>query len=573
MEDIEKFKHVLEYFVAHLSYVNSGNVQSTGFAQYIKPLIENHSFNKVGQGWKGHAIQNQIKDWERYGRHQLYINVTASYGNYKTRGTYLNWKDTGINIAADWDGESLTGLCILHYIEDPVDWIDKRKHYSLDELGLFDDGKYTEQLNDFYDFYFNMIEKYTKEKELSGYVGLLLNNHNLILTGAPGTGKTYLAKRIAEYLGAEGDRIGFVQFHPSYDYTDFIEGLRPVEKNGDIVFERRNGVFKEFCKNAIEQPSSKIALEEAVKMLEWYKDNHISQLIKSIRANKDVVFEVRDNRICAVATTGNVYDVSDSRIVRYIQTQEYNPRHETYAPTVGQFILDNYPNKVEKTPVDENAKYVFVIDEINRGEISKIFGELFYSIDPGYRGVDGRVKTQYQNLVEDDDVFFDGFYVPGNVYIIGTMNDIDRSVESMDFAFRRRFAFKEISSEESMAMLDSEEAWDKVGNGNAQKPDDKCIDDIKHRMTRLNDAIWHTTKDGNDGGIEGLSAAYHIGASYFLKLVNYRNEDGTLDFDQLWHNHLEGLLREYMRGMPGIEENIEKLKTAYSNEPDSNSRQ
>ena len=89
--------------------------------------------------------------------------------------------------------------------------------------------------------------------------------------------------------------------------------------------------------------------------------------------------------------------------------------------------------KVEETVV-ERKNYVFIIDEINRGEISKIFGELFFSIDPGYRGVAGTVQTQYQNLIEDGDIYENGFYVPENVYIIGTMNDIDRSVDSMDFA-------------------------------------------------------------------------------------------------------------------------------------------
>ena len=80
---------------------------------------------------------------------------------------------------------------------------------------------------------------------------------------------------------------------------------------------------------------------------------------------------------------------------------------------------------------------------------------MFYSIDPGYRGkIKERVKTQHQNLIEEGDLFRDGFYVPENVYIIGTMNDIDRSVESMDFAFRRRFAFAEIKAEENVDMLD-----------------------------------------------------------------------------------------------------------------------
>ena len=97
---------------------------------------------------------------------------------------------------------------------------------------------------------------------------------------------------------------------------------------------------------------------------------------------------------------------------------------------------------------EDNRTFIFIIDEINRGEISKIFGELFFSIDPGYRGEKGRVQTQYQNMIEDGDVFKKGFFVPDNVYIIGTMNDIDRSVESMDFAMRRRFAWAEVTAEE-----------------------------------------------------------------------------------------------------------------------------
>lgn len=91
-----------------------------------------------------------------------------------------------------------------------------------------------------------------EKKNLDYYIRLLEANKNLILTGAPGTGKTYLAKAIADAMGAEYE---FVQFHPSYDYTDFVEGLRPTppDKNGNIGFERKDGVFKEFCKKAIEK--------------------------------------------------------------------------------------------------------------------------------------------------------------------------------------------------------------------------------------------------------------------------------------------------------------------------------
>ena len=88
-----------------------------------------------------------------------------------------------------------------------------------------------------------MDSKYQK------YIKILKANRNLILTGAPGTGKTYIAKEIASAMDAE---VGFVQFHPSYDYTDFVEGLRPfTDKNGNVGFERKDGVFKEFCKVSV----------------------------------------------------------------------------------------------------------------------------------------------------------------------------------------------------------------------------------------------------------------------------------------------------------------------------------
>jgi hypothetical protein len=123
------------------------------------------------------------------------------------------------------------------------------------------------------------------------------------------------------------------------------------------------------------------------------------------------------------------------------------------------------------------VKYIFIIDEINRGELSKIFGELFFSIDPGYRGKkEMRVQTQYQNLITDDtDPFKDGFYVPQNVYIIGTMNDIDRSIESMDFAIRRRFAWVEVKANDNTEMLS------KLGDSEAK---------AKQVMIALNSAIW-----------------------------------------------------------------------------------
>ncbi|MCK9160895.1 MAG: AAA family ATPase [Bacteroidaceae bacterium] len=200
------------------------------------------------------------------------------------------------------------------------------------------------------------------------------------------------------------------------------------------------------------------------------------------------------------------------------------------------------PEKANKPP------FIFIIDEINRGEISKIFGELFFSIDPEYRGKEGLIQTQYQNLITDKDSFCKGFYVPENVYIIGTMNDIDRSVESMDFAMRRRFAWKEIKAKENTDMLDKF---------------DTLKDEIIKKMQALNSTIWN---EEEKKGIDGLNSSYHIGGAYFAKLALYLNDDKSNKdeaYNKLWNNHLKGLLFEYLRGMPNANEELDKLKKAY----------
>ena len=181
---------------------------------------------------------------------------------------------------------------------------------------------------------------------------------------------------------------------------------------------------------------------------------------------------------------------------------------------------------------------MFIIDEINRGELSKIFGELFYAIDPGYRGEKGKVKTQYQNLINKDDVFVDGFFVPENVYILATMNDIDRSVESMDFALRRRFAWKEIKPEDRLEML-------------SEKLDHEICEKAKRVMKALNEEISKT---------RGLGSAYQIGPAYFLKLDK---EHYNGDFTALWDMHIEILLKEYLRGYSNTDAKVEEFKNVY----------
>lgn len=195
--------------------------------------------------------------------------------------------------------------------------------------------------------------------------------------------------------------------------------------------------------------------------------------------------------------------------------------------------------KTDIKPV-ELKKYIFIIDEINRGEISKILGELFFSIDPGYRGKEGMVATQYSNMHANPD---EKFYIPENVYIIGTMNDIDRSVDTFDFAMRRRFRFVEIKAEDTQEMLESLE-------------NEELKNEAVKRMDNLNAAILE---------VEDLNENYQIGASYFLKLKHL----GEKPFNALWTDYLNPLLQDYVRGLYDEQGIMKKFARAYGYEESS----
>ncbi|MGP9557883.1 McrB family protein [Psychrobacter sp. AOP7-A1-24] len=365
---------------------------------------------------------------------------------------------------------------------------------------------------------------------------LLFANKNLILTGAPGTGKTYLAKTLAEEWGAKYE---LIQFHPSYDYTDFVEGLRPVQnENGEVGFELRDGSFKNFCKEALKYKNNQ-QLSNFEEVYQRFIDDISESAIDLTTPSRESPFSIivnsREN-ITAVLSSETQRQITLTKplIQNYLETGK-SLRWKPYLTSVCDYIEENYDLRMSDTG-DKSKKFIIILDEINRAEISKVLGELFFSIDPGYRGDSGRVTTQYANLQTDEDVFKKGFYIPDNVYIIGTMNDIDRSVESFDFAMRRRFAWKEIKSEDRLSMWEGQiDDWE---------------EEAEQRLIALNKAIE---------SVQGWNSAYHVGPSYFLKLANY---DG--DFDKLWTYHLESLLFEYLRGYPDAEQQIQGLKDAYN---------
>ena len=403
------------------------------------------------------------------------------------------------------------------------------------------------------------------------YIDLLKESKNLVLTGAPGTGKTFMAQAIAKEMGCGKEEMCFVQFHPSYDYTDFVEGLRPiVMSEGQMGFERKDELFKEFCKKAIKNLiDSAKSIENLSKELSW--ENKLQQFIddsidndtkfKLSNGSEFTIDEIKGRNIIAhndsnpktplipinadeiIELLTNDVPLNIVRDIRTYFNRKFGTQPDSYAFIITKAIREmKYKTQVISANKIERKPFVFIIDEINRGEASKIFGELFYAIDPGYRGKkDIRVKTQYQNLVPETDVFAEGFYIPENVFILGTMNDIDRSIESMDFAMRRRFTWKEIKPEDTQSMLDTLE----------------CATMAKSVMARLNNEI---------SKIEGLGPAYQVGPSYFLKLG-----DNGGNFEKLWDMNIEPLLREYSRGFRKSDEIMEKLRSAYFDIKESNS--
>ena len=416
-------------------------------------------------------------------------------------------------------------------------------------------------------------EKKSSQEYKNPYSKMLLESKNIIFRGAPGTGKSYLAKQIAADIISNGftDRYSdltdeqkrqmeFVQFHPSYDYSDFVEGIRPkMNEDGSMGFELQEGIFKRFTDKARKNLENSQKSKEKIKQ-ELSANTVMANFFDSIeygvkefhtiKGNKFTITDV-DEKYIYIAIPGNkTVDKLNLNIDEIHKMLESGRDFEKVSDITNffgkQFATQNYSYdfvlfkeikkeglKEVKTNVapEELKKYIFIIDEINRGEISKILGELFFSIDPGYLGKSGEVATQYSNMHDDPD---EKFYIPENVYIIGTMNDIDRSVDSFDFAMRRRFRFVEVKAKATQDMLESLE-------NEALKS--KAVE----RMDRLNAEILK---------VDDLNENYQIGASYFLKLK-------TLSFEELWTDYLKPLLQDYVRGLYDEEGIMKRFERAY----------
>ena len=355
---------------------------------------------------------------------------------------------------------------------------------------------------------------------------LLLSNKQLIMNGAPGTGKTYLARNttadilfdtLCESENKKEEikrvRMDMIQFHPSYDYTDFIDGIRPDLSGNELKYSLKNGSFKSFCRRA-------------------------GVIERILAAGKKV-------------DAGSIEDflIGEDESIKKFWKSEIE-KEELKKEIDKEDITEFDPSKL--------PSFLFIIDEINRAEISKVLGEIMYCLDPDYRGIKGAISTQYSALATDETFFInkdnDKFFIPSNVYIIGTMNDIDRSVEVFDFALRRRFAWYEVKPDKVM-----DDVLKSMGIETLLKQN---YENYKTKIDKLNYAIVDKLK---------LGRHYQLGPSYFAKISLYYDESKDYEkaIEKVWDNHISQIINEYVKGR-GKESEVEDIRENFiSNIPDS----
>jgi len=408
------------------------------------------------------------------------------------------------------------------------------KEHQLEDLYFISQEKFEKNINKINEYKMNMDSSIINSENQDDKYQVTQRILNQILFGPPGTGKTYntinkaveiidsefykshkeatpenrkLIKEKFEQLKDAG-QIEFVTFHQSYGYEEFVEGLKASTENGQISYDVKDGVFKSLTKKAAKIITSKeeFSFDEAyIKYLQMIEDKKI------LKTKSGSTFGIEVNaRENLNLLTGSSFQKNGS--ITKEKLQEYVlygniTDWSSYLPIVGEEIKKMM--SIVETDVTKN--YILIIDEINRGNISKIFGELITLIEPSKRiGADEeiRVKLPYSNN--------ELFGVPKNLYIIGTMNTADRSIALLDTALRRRFDFVEM-------MPDYKILKKEVGVVEGIDIAD-ILQTINKRIEYLYDRD-HT-----------------IGHAYFMGLGNNASRD---DLDTIMRKKIIPLLQEY----------------------------
>ncbi len=358
---------------------------------------------------------------------------------------------------------------------------------------------------------------------------ILLNKKNIILQGAPGTGKTYSTAALAlSIMGIDynpnshkdimekykemqkNKRIFFTTFHQSMDYEDFVEGLRPEEIKGNISYYVKDGIFLNVCKAASEgvvtESDNDVNIEEKInRYLQLTKGESNKRVVKNLKDKSEIdvwwggatTFQVRSLKSPAADVTPvNIkllIELATGRTSKEIVEIEKPEGHKRVDYMLSIIEAIKKENIDIQKKENNDVPYILIIDEINRGNISKIFGELITLLENDKREGGNHPLTAILPYSNEE------FSVPSNLYIIGTMNTTDRSVGSIDYAIRRRFAFYTLKANKEAI----ESYYANINN-----------DGVRQKAISLFDAINTvvTTYAPSDIDAEDLM----IGHSYFM---------------------------------------------------------